>query len=327
MSRALGLVLGSTVGPSELAEAATTAEHAGFDELWLSEDFFFSGGIAGAEIALDATESIDVGLGVLSALVRHPALLAMELATVAGAHPGRFLPGIGLGVPGWMRQMGLMPASPLTAMRECVSTVRRLLDGETVDLEGTVFAANDVSLVYPPREHVPLRLGVSGPRMLSLSGELADGSVLSVAAGADYVRWARQRIDEGRRRAGRDDDHHVTVFAVYAVDADGDRARAAARSTLAFYKAAGGRNALTDVAGISEALVDMLERGGATAVEAEMPDAWVEDLAVAGTPSEVTAKIDALFDAGADSVSLVPAQPERLGATIALTADQVLGRF
>ncbi|MGH8916295.1 MAG: LLM class flavin-dependent oxidoreductase [Acidimicrobiia bacterium] len=327
MSGSLGLVLGSTVGPSKMVDSARAAEKAGFDELWLSEDFFFSGGIAGAGIALSATQSIAVGLGVVSALVRHPALLAMEFATIASAHPGRFLPGIGLGVPAWMRQMGLMPSSPLAAVRECVSTVQRLLTGEVVDHEGAVFESHDVSLVYRPQEPLPIRLGVLGPKMLRLSGQIADGSILSVAAGADYVNWARQRIDEGREQAGRASQHSITVFAIYAIDDDRERARAAARSTLAFYKAAGGRNALTDVAGISDDLQEMRARGGADLIETEMPESWVDELAVAGTPREVRERIGRLFDAGADSVALVPAQRERLPETLALTKAEVIGRI
>jgi len=272
MRQRLGLVLGSTVGPETLAGAAASAEDAGFDELWLSEDFFFTGGIAGSGIALASTRSIDIGLGVVSAVVRHPALLAMELGTLAAAHPGRFLPGIGLGVPAWMRQMALMPRSPLAAMRECVTTVKRLLAGDTVSQIGSVFESRDVTLTYPPSAQVPVQMGVLGPKMLQLAGEIADGSILSVGAGVDYVRWARQRVDEGRERAGRTDPHRLTVFAIYAVDEDGDRARQAARKTLAFYKTAGGRNALTDVAGISDDLVSMSGRGGLDTVTAEMPD-------------------------------------------------------
>ena len=327
MGGRIGLVLGSTVGPEHLRETARTAESAGFDELWLSEDFFFSGGIGGAEIVLSATNTINVGLGVVSALVRHPALLAMELATLDRAHPGRLLPGIGLGVPAWMRQMALMPASPLAAVRECLSMVKRLLAGERVTETGQVFSADDIHLVYPPEQPVQLRLGVSGPKMLQLSGELADGSILSVAAGTKYLGWARRQVDEGRRRGGREDEHEITVFAIYSVDEDGERARHRARSTLAFYKAAGGRNALTDAAGVSEALGEMLTRGGADLVAAEMPDDWVEELTVAGTPGEVASKIERLYDNGADSVALVPVDAFRLEQVIATTTKNVLPRL
>lgn len=324
MSSNTGLVIGSSVGPESLAGAAARAEQAGFSELWLAEDFFFTGGISGANIALGATSGIQVGLGVVSAVVRHPALLAMEIATTARAHPGRFQPGIGLGVPAWMRQMGLMPDSPLSAVRECVSSVRALLDGEKLTKGGKVFDFDAVELVYPQDDHIPLHLGVIGPKMLELSGEVADGSILSVAAGVDYIQWARERIAAGQEKAGRADDHHLTVFAICAVGDDATAAKRQARHTLAFYKAAGGRNALTDVAGISDDLMDMVSRGGAETVEAEMPDTWVEDLTVSGTPDEVADKIRKLFDAGADSVALFPALGSDVDTMIDVGATKIL---
>lgn len=324
MHKKVGLVIGSSVAPEGLAGAARGAEEAGFSELWLAEDFFFTGGISGANIALGSTEKIQVGLGVVSAVVRHPALLAMEIATTARAHPGRFQPGIGLGVPAWMRQMGLMPESPLSAVRECVSGVRALLDGDNLSKDGRVFDFDSVELVYPQDDHIPLHLGVIGPKMLQLSGEVADGSILSVAAGADYIKWARERIDEGRTRAGRDDEHGLTVFAICAVNEDGAAAKRQARRTLAFYKAAGGRNALTDVAGISDELMDMVARGGADTVEAEMPDRWVEELTVAGTPEEVAAKIRRLYEAGADSVALFPSLGSDVDDMIEIGGAQIL---
>src|SRR5919202_6603186 len=126
----VGLVLGSQLPPEQIASTARLGEELGFDELWLAEDYFFTGGISGAAAALGATERIPVGLGIVSAMVRHPAALAMEIATLARIHPGRLRPGIGLGVPSWVRQMRLMPRSRVGAMRECVSSLRRLLAGE-----------------------------------------------------------------------------------------------------------------------------------------------------------------------------------------------------
>ena len=250
----VGLVLGSAIRPEDIQDSAATAEASGFDEIWLAEDFFFTGGISGASLVLGATSHITVGLGVVSAVARHPALLAMELSTLSRVHEERLIAGVGLGVPAWVRQMGLHPRSPLAALRECVTSVQALLRGDTLDTHGEVFDFNNVTLTYPETgTPTPVRMGVSGPKMLELSGEVADGSVLSVAAGIDYVNWARERIAEGRTKAGRSDEHPVTVFALYAVDDDGDAARDSARETLAFYRQ-NGPNGLTDVYGISEEL-------------------------------------------------------------------------
>jgi len=322
----VGVVLGSAIAPERVRSAAITAEQSGFDEVWLAEDYFFTGGISAASLALDATSRVKVGLGVVSAMARHPALLAMELATMSRVHPERLIAGIGLGVPTWLRQMGLHPTAPLAAMRECVTSVKALMRGDTLSASG-VYTFNAVSLVYPETSPpTPIRMGVSGPQMLRLSGEVADGSVLSVAASHEYVRWARARIDEGRERGSRSGHHPVTVFAIYAVDRDGDAARAAARASLAFYKQYGS-NALTDVYGISDELNSLVAQGGYDAVLAGMRDEWVDDLTIAGTPEECAEKIRSFYGAGADSVALFPVATDRVDEILRLTADAVLPRL
>lgn len=320
----VGLMVASGTEPERLAALARRTEEAGFGELWFAEDLFFAGGFSAANTALAATKQIKVGLGVVSAMVRQPAVLAMEIATTARAHPGRFVPGIGLGVASWLRQVDLMPASPLSAVRECTRAVRALLDGAELSQAGRVFGFDRVRLAYPGTERIPLHLGAIGPKMLELSGEIADGSILSVGAGSGYVDWARERIEDGRRRAGRDDPHRVTAFVIYSVDRDRSRARAAARETFAFYKGAGGRNALTDQGGISDQMLAMLERGGATAVAAEMPESWVDEFTVAGTPDDVVGGLRRLLAAGVDSVTLVPVPGQRAAEIVDLTAREVL---
>ncbi len=322
--RAIGLVLGSAIAPSDLAAAARTAEQGGFDEIWLAEDFFFTGGISGASLVLSATERTVVGLGVVSAMVRHPALLAMEISTISAGYPGRLTAGVGLGVPGWIRQMGLHPRSPLTAMRESVSSVRRLLAGETLDGNGKVFDFHDVTLTYPETGvPTPIHMGVTGPKMLRLSGEIADGTVLSVAASHEYVQWARERIDEGRRLGGRSGPHRITLFAIYSVADDPQQARRAVRGPLSFYKSLGA-NALTDVYGNSEQLRSLIDSGGYEAVRQGMPDQWIEDLTIAGSPQEVAAKIESFYEIGADCVALFPMPSDQVGRMVELTAEQVL---
>lgn len=323
----IGVVLGSAIAPERVRSASITAEQAGFDEIWLAEDYFFTGGISAASIALEATENIQIGLGVVSAMARHPALLAMELATMSRVHDERLVAGIGLGVPTWLRQMGIHPASPLTAMRECVTSVKALLRGETLSVDGDVYRFDNVSLTYPETSApTPIRMGVSGPNMLRLSGEVADGSVLSVAASHEYVRWARERVDEGRSLGGRTGSHPITVFAIYAVDHDGAAARSAARESLAFYKQFGS-NALTDVYGISEELNALVADGGFDSVLAGMRPEWVDDLTIAGTPEECADKIRGFYGAGADSVALFPVATDRVDEVVQLTADHVLPRL
>jgi alkanesulfonate monooxygenase SsuD/methylene tetrahydromethanopterin reductase-like flavin-dependent oxidoreductase (luciferase family) len=324
----VGLVLGSAIAPEQLVRTALLGEELGFGELWFAEDYFFTGGISGATAALGATERIPVGLGIVSAMVRHPALLAMEIATTARMYPGRLWPGIGLGVPYWVNQMRLMPASQIGAMRECVTSVRALLDGEELTVDGATFGFDHVKLTYPgPDERVPLYMGVIGPKMLELSGEIADGTVLSVLGSTEYVRWVRERIASGAARAKRSDHHRVVAFVFLSLDRNAAKAKEALRGLMAFYLAAMPDNALTQTYGIVDELRDMLARGGAPAVEREMPGFWIDDLAVGGDPDECAAKIKSYLDAGADSVALFPVPTARAHETVRLASAEILPRL
>jgi alkanesulfonate monooxygenase SsuD/methylene tetrahydromethanopterin reductase-like flavin-dependent oxidoreductase (luciferase family) len=310
--------------PADIVRTARRAEELGFGELWFSEDCFFSGAFAGIAAALAATQELPVGLGIASAVTRHPALLAMECATLSRLHRGRFRPGVGLGVPFWLRQMGLMPRSPLGAVRECVESLRRLLAGEEVTGDG-LFRFDQVALTHIPDEELPIYLGMVGPRGLELAGGIADGSVLSVLAGVDYVRWARERIAAGAAAAGRAGaPHRVVTYVLYSVDSDGAAAREAVREATCFYLTAMPDNALSEVYGIQPQLQQLIAAG---TLEQELPAAWLEDLAVAGDPDEAAARIRALLDAGSESVCLWLFPLDRGEEILDLTAREVLGRI
>lgn len=322
----VGLALGSHLAPEQICGAASLGEELGFGELWVLEDYWFTGAIAGATAALAATQRIPIGTGIVSAMVRHPSVLAMEVSTIARMFPGRFWPGVGLGLPTWLGQMGLEPQSHLAAMRECVTSVRRLLAGETLTEDGRVFQFDGIKLNYPLDENVPVYAGVMAPKMLALSGECADGTVGSVLASHEYVSWARSRIAEGQARAGRDDHHRLAVFAIFSMAADAHSARDAIRPTTSWYLATMPNSPLFEQYGIREELVAMAA-GGPDQVAREMPDRWLDDLTVVGTPENCAMSITRLLDAGADSVILYPAPAERTEELIRLAGERLLPLF
>ena len=320
----VGIVLGSHMPPEQIVRTAVRAEELGFGELWFSEDCFFSGAFSGIAAALAATERVPVGLGIASAVTRHPALLAMECATLSRLHPGRFWPGVGLGVPFWLQQLGLLPRSPIGAVRECVESLRRLLGGEELSGQG-LFTFDQVALTHLPAEELAIYLGMVGPRGLELSGAIAEGSVLSVLAGVDYVRWARERIAAGAAAAARPAaPHRVVTYVLYSVDRDGRAAREAVRAATAFYLTAMPDNALSEVYGIQPQLQELIAGG---TLAQEMPAAWLDDLAVAGDPEEAAAKIRALLEAGSDSVCLWLFPLDDLEDVLEQTGREVLPRI
>lgn len=302
----IGWVIDTATPPEQIAPTAALAEELGYTELLVAEDYFCGGGFSVAIAALSATRRIPVTLGIVSALSRHPAVLAMEIAAVSRLFPGRFRPGISLGLPSWVRQMGYNPAAPATVVRECVTSVRTLLSGEELTATGQYFSSSAIKLTHPPKEAVPLYLGVSGPKLLRVSGKYAEGTLVNLTATPAFVRWAREQVALGRKSAGRTDPHCFPVIALYSVDRDGARAKEAMRGVLSFILAALGPTAITDLYGISEQLAQMIARGGADAVAHEMPQAWIEDMTIAGTPEECAAKMRAFLNAGADALLLFP---------------------
>lgn len=198
--------------PEALLPLARAADAAGVDELWVWEDCFKESGVAVASAALAATPRIAVGIGLMPTPLRNVALTAMEVATLERMFPGRFLPGIGHGVQSWMEQAGARADSPLTLLREQLTALRALLDGQRVSAQGRYVHLDDVALDWPPQQRMPVLAGAQGPKSLQLSGALADGTILPGGTTVDRLREAREQIDTGREQAGRTDQHDVTVF-------------------------------------------------------------------------------------------------------------------
>jgi alkanesulfonate monooxygenase SsuD/methylene tetrahydromethanopterin reductase-like flavin-dependent oxidoreductase (luciferase family) len=300
----VGVQIAATTPPAQIASIVAEAEHLGYAEIWLAEDYFELGGMSSVATALGATREVPVGLGVVSVRARHPAVTAMELATLAGAFPGRFMAGLGHGVPHWVGQMGLKPKSLIGSLREATMSIRGLLDGEELTEAGEYASFDGVRLTHPPAEHVPLYFGVHGPRSLELSGELADGTLLGWFSTPDYVRWARERIDVGRTRAGRSDDHAVVVLLVVSIDDKVHAAREELRdwATGCLVPMAGSPQSLATEAGRElDAAVRARGEGGGP-----LPDEVIGRFMAAGDAADCAAMIERLLDAGADRVVLVP---------------------
>ncbi|WP_329138013.1 LLM class flavin-dependent oxidoreductase [Streptomyces sp. NBC_00670] len=216
----IGVMYDRDWAPEGLPGFAREVEALGVDDLWVVEDLGWNGGVSAAAVALGATERLRVGIGITPAPLRSPALLAMELATLARVFPGRLVSGIGHGVREWMTAVGVAPRSPLALLEETITSVRALLRGERVELAGREVRLDGVQLVHPPAEPPPVVAGVVRPRSLELSGRVADGTVIAEGHGPREVESARALVTKG----GAGPDHTLTVLAFTCVDDDPARA-------------------------------------------------------------------------------------------------------
>jgi alkanesulfonate monooxygenase SsuD/methylene tetrahydromethanopterin reductase-like flavin-dependent oxidoreductase (luciferase family) len=246
---------------------------------------------------LARTDRLCVGLGILPAVARNPAVTAMELATLANLAPGRLLAGIGHGVQSWMAQMGAVTISPLTTLEEVLTVVRRLLHGEKVTFAGSEVQMREVQLDQPPTTIPPVLAGVRGPRSLALAGRAADGVVLAEAAGPSYVAHAR-------RIAAAPGDFRVSVFTALCIETDRRAAYRWMAPLVAGWLSA--PNPAIDAHPHVDELRERFRTGGAEAL-VDMPREWWLELGAIGTFDDVLEHITLLAAAGADDVSLFPA--------------------
>ncbi|MEP7291774.1 MAG: LLM class flavin-dependent oxidoreductase, partial [Chloroflexota bacterium] len=109
---------------------ARAAESAGFDQFWLSNDLFLRSApvILGAVAA--ATERIEIGTCILNPYSINPAEIAMIAATLDELSNGRFNLGISSGAGEFLKWIGIQTPKPLTAVRESITAINRLLSAE-----------------------------------------------------------------------------------------------------------------------------------------------------------------------------------------------------
>jgi 5,10-methylenetetrahydromethanopterin reductase len=301
-----GIALMGPGVPAHTLEWARAAEDGGAGSLWIIEDYFQPGAYALAGAAAAATERLVIGVGVVNPYTRHPALVAMETAALAGLAPGRVVLGLGSGNRRWIEEQMAIPfKTPLAGLREGVTIVRRLLAGERVSHAGECFSVDDVALEAPPPAPVPILLGVKGPRALAIAAEVADGvhcSVLTSAAHVRRVRASTASAGSAGARAPREP-FAVVAYVIAAVSDDGAEARARVRPVLARYLGVLHGQSILQDAGLGAARTQpfrdawLAGRSAADLVTDEMIDA----LAVAGTPRDCHAALARLAEAGLDT--------------------------
>lgn len=279
--------------PIDLPAIAREAEDLGYDELWTVEDCFSAGGMTSTAFALAATERITVGLGLLPAAVRNPAIAAMELAVLARLYPDRFIPVFGHGVEGWMRQIDARPSNRLTVLEETVTAIRSLLAGERLNTQGEHVRFDDVVLEFPPVEPPPVLVGTTGPKGLAMAGRVADGIVVVEAACPAAVEWARA--------AAGPDPGHVVVYSFLSIDDDDASGVAAIRPQLETWMTSGLFPDMAEQAGLG--------RDGS----GRFSDETIQSIAAAGTAESCRRTVQGLWDAGADSVVLFPRLGDGVG--------------
>jgi 5,10-methylenetetrahydromethanopterin reductase len=254
------------------------------DELWLVEDCFEHGGISAAAVALATMRRACVGIGLLPAALRNPALAAMELGTLANLYPGRLRVAFGHGVESWMQQIGARAPNRVRLLHDVVDVVDRLLHGIEVTASTDYVSMERVSLDQPPEHPPSLLIGTTGPQSIAVAGTLGVGLLLPEGAGPAAVSWARQQLP---RKCP------LTVYTWLRIEDDEQQALRALAPYLGDWSRTGLYPRLATLAA--------LPSSGEIELEA------LPRIAVVGTAIQCARAVAALRDAGATAIVFVPA--------------------
>lgn len=299
---------------------AQLAEENGYSSIWVCETRLARDAISVMGAIAATTKRITIGSGVVNTWNRNPALMAMTFATLNNLAPDRIILGLGAYWDPLAAKQGITRSKPLTQMREYVDVVRRLLALEdNVTFESDLLKVDGLTLDLGHGDervpqNIPIFLGPTGPKMMELAGEVADGALINGLLTPDYVAKSIEHIRRGAERAGRTlDSVAKPAYVNVALDADGDKARLTARRLVAMYL--GQQPHIGKASGLSEDFLAEVRR-----VVGEWPsrpgaldeamDLVTEEIAlnqvVAGTLEECRAQLKKWEGTGIDEVVILP---------------------
>ena len=316
----IGMALLDRPAAPKQIELVKRLEELGYDSAWICETRLARDAISMLGAFAATTERITLGPSVVNSWTRGPALMAMTLATLNELAPGRIAFGVGAYWDPLAWKQGIDRSKPLTQMREYVGVVKRLLAlEEGVTLEGDVVHVRDLTLDLghgAPREPIdaPVYIGATGPKMMELSGKIADGVLLNGLMSVDYARQSIERVKAGAEAAGRDmSEIDLPQMINVAVSEDGESARQHAHRLVTMYL--GQQPHIGKASGLDEDHLERIKRtvggwparpGGIDEAMKLVDESIVDRLTVSGTPDHCRRRLWEWIDAGASYPIIVP---------------------
>ncbi len=218
------------------------AEERGFEAVWQAESRLVRDAIVPMAAYAAVTNKLKVGSGVINNWTRNIGLLAATYLTLDDLAPDRIICGIGAWWDPLAKNVGITRSKPLTAMKETVQIMRRLLNMERVTFHGEFVHVDGIELdvVHGRREprNVPIMIGATGDQMMEMTGEIADGAVLNYCVPPEYNHKALDLLKTGAKKAGKTlDNVDRPQLVVCSVDLDHDKAIDTTRELLTQYLA------------------------------------------------------------------------------------------
>ncbi len=274
----------------------------GYTDVWSSEADG-SDGFTPLTLAAAWAPELRLGVAIIPAYTRGPAVLAQSTGALADAAPGRFALGIGSSSNVIVERWNGIPFDePYRKTRDVVRFLRAALGGEKVTATYDTFEINGFRLGIVPEHQPPILIAALREGMLRLAGREGDGAIINWLS-ADDVRTVAPVV-HGAASDGADREIVARIFVCPSTDADTVRAQAkraiAAYLNVPVYAAFHqwlGRERL-------QPMWDAWAAGDRKKALDVIPDEVVDELVVHGSPEACREHIGRYVEAGVTTPAL-----------------------
>lgn len=324
-----GLMLSSELPQPDLLRLARLAEDMDYGQLWYTDQRFWRDNYIGLSQIAAATSRIAIGPGVNDPFTRHPALIAMSIATLDEQARGRAVLGLGVGGSG-IAQMNLPKPRPVRALREAIEIIRLMLTGDRVNYQGEIFQISNARLGFQPqRQYIPILVATHGPQVLKLSASIADGVLLGNMGSPEAITWATD-IVQNSRTVGTpitsDFEIHLRMEAIISEDNDtalsvmGNRLAHRLVSSYPTWDFLGDQRHRMD-----PGITDAAQRGDVDAIAVMLTADDIRASALVGDPDAVVRQLRQILTPNVRSVTIRPYSSRELtqDTTVRLFAEKI----
>jgi len=311
----------------KMVALAKQAERAKFQQIWVCDHYHnrYVHSVL-VKLALE-TRRVMLGPGVTNPYLVHPTVTAAAIATLNEISNGRALLGFSAGDPIFLETVGIKQHMPVTAVRESVYIIQKLLAGEKVNFSGRCFSCRGARLRFKPANEIPIYLGGRRQKMLELAGSVADGALINASHLEDIrecIRYIKNGLHENKRAQKNFD---FVAYLAVSIGKDEEKARKAARGVVAFISSSAPPESLIhhDISPDEvEVVRNHLRTGEVAKAREAVTDSMIDEFSVCGGIDKLVSRVEELKKIGITRVVVgSPIGPEPV-ESIKLVAKALL---
>ena len=289
---------------AEMLDVCREAELAGATSLWFAQHMGYREAMVWATAAASVTRSAILVPTAISPYLWPPLPIAMAISTLGELAQGRVILNVSVGNILNLGESGIEPLKPIRIMREYVEALRALWAGKPVTHEGELHKLRGAKMAFDQGRQYPIYVASTGPQMLKLAGEIADGVLLSAGLTLASTRRCLALAEAGVAAKKREPKAlRKASFINFNVSKDGAAAKAAMLRKLAFlFRSRGHADNInsSNLAIDHQAIMDAHARHDFDAAVRILPEEAAGVFAVAGTPMQCRDRLEEYLAVGLD---------------------------